>query len=304
VDFWAQHKDFILKVLAGFGVFLVALIARGVVHGDDLERAESSNANAAAQIRRRAVIPKSTVGELRRAAEQLQANTGKIAAEYGFDATDEKALQRLLLERVFERIIKARELSEDPKELAQRAQQALAVNLNGAFGALRLRLREEMIDEAAERNVTFPEDGVGFGQLVSLESADLTKYLLQLELVSRVIHDCLGMEVTHRGKRATLTIGAIEEIRIDTADETTPPIAEANPAFLREYVVRFKVRGKEAPLLELMNRLEDPQYGPRVQIRAFKAERRPRDLIEVDMRLVTAAINPNVQYALPEESKQ
>ena len=40
MDFWAQHKDFVLKVLAGVGVFLVALIARGVVYGDELvERA-------------------------------------------------------------------------------------------------------------------------------------------------------------------------------------------------------------------------------------------------------------------------
>ena len=36
MDFGAQHKDFVLKVLAGFGVFLVALIARGVCYGDDL----------------------------------------------------------------------------------------------------------------------------------------------------------------------------------------------------------------------------------------------------------------------------
>ena len=30
MDFWPQHKDFVLRVLAGFGVFLVALIARGI----------------------------------------------------------------------------------------------------------------------------------------------------------------------------------------------------------------------------------------------------------------------------------
>ncbi|MHC4452517.1 MAG: hypothetical protein ACYS0E_20635, partial [Planctomycetota bacterium] len=272
MDFWAQHKDFILKVLAGFGVFLVALIARSVVQGDDLEKAESKNKSAASQIRRRAVIPKPTVAKLRRAADMLAANTATVAAEFGFDATDEKALQRLLLERVFDRIVKARELTDDPKEMARRVQQALAVNLNGAFGALRLRLREEMVDEAAERNVTFPEDGLGFGQLVSLESADLTKYLLQLELVSRIVHDCLGMKVVQKGKSTTLSISAIEEVRIDSADETSPAIAEANPAFLREYVVRFRLRGKEAAILELLNRLEEPQYGPRVTIRAMKAE--------------------------------
>ena len=42
MDFWAQHKDFVLKVLAGFAVFVVALIARGVVYGDDLEQGQGA----------------------------------------------------------------------------------------------------------------------------------------------------------------------------------------------------------------------------------------------------------------------
>jgi hypothetical protein len=69
-------------------------------------------------------------------------------------------------------------------------------------------------------------------------------------------------------------------------------------------VVRFRLRGKEAAILELLNRLEEPQYGPRVTIRAMKAERRARDFVEVDLRLVTAAINPKVKFMLPKESRQ
>jgi len=301
VDFWAQHKDFILKVLAGFGVFLVALIARGVVLGDDLEQAEQRNQRDSAKIRREKVVPRSTVTQLKRAAEKLEENTAALAEDVGFVATDERALQRRLLERVFERIVKARGLTDDPVEAARRVQEALAVNLNGAFGALRLRLREEMLDEASERNVRVPEEGLGFGQLVSIESADLTKYLLQLELVSRVVHDCLGMDVRRGTKTMTVAMTGIEEVRIDSQDETPPPIPGAHPAFLREYVVRFKLRGKEPAIIELFNRLGDPKYGPRVPIRETDVTRLDRDILDVDLRLVAAAVNPKVSFTEPKE---
>ncbi len=42
MDFWAQHKDFVLKILAGLGVFIVAIIARRITYGDELENAASS----------------------------------------------------------------------------------------------------------------------------------------------------------------------------------------------------------------------------------------------------------------------
>jgi len=285
VDFWAQHKDFILKVLAGFGVFLVALIARGVVLGDDLEQAEQRNQRDSAKIRREKVVPRSTVTQLKRAAEKLEENTAALAEDVGFVATDERALQRRLLERVFERIVKARGLTDDPVEAARRVQEALAVNLNGA----------------SERNVRVPEEGLGFGQLVSIESADLTKYLLQLELVSRVVHDCLGMDVRRGTKTMTVAMTGIEEVRIDSQDETPPPIPGAHPAFLREYVVRFKLRGKEPAIIELFNRLGDPKYGPRVPIRETDVTRLDRDILDVDLRLVAAAVNPKVSFTEPKE---
>jgi len=304
VDFWAQHKDFILKVLAGLGVFLVALIARGVVFGDDLERAETKGRTYASTVRRAKVVDRSDVNALKRAAEQLQDQTRSLATEIGWDATDERALQRELLERALERIIRLRELPDDPKELAKRVQQSLAVNLNGAFGELRLRLREEMLDEAAERGVGAPDDGLGFAQLVSIESVDLTKYLLQLELVSRVVHDALGMDIRRGGKTMTVAMNQIVEVRIDSQDETEPAIPGANPAFLREYVVRFRLRGSEAAVLELMNRLDDPRYGPRVPIRQVKAERRDRDLIDLDLRLVAVAVQPKVDFTVSKEQER
>ena len=300
MDFWAQHKDFILKVLAGLGVFLVALIARGIVHGDDLERAESLNKNTSAALRRKKLVPRNVVASMTRAADSLQNNVESIASEIGYDASDEKALQRTLLERILGRIVTLREIEEDPKDLARQVEEALAVNLNGAFGALRLRLRDEMMDEASERNVAVPEDGFGAQNLVSIEQGDLTKYLLQLELVSRVLTDALGMKTRGPdGKTREVRFKAIDEVRIDTEEVTAPPIPGANPKYLREYRVRFQLVGNEAAVTELVNRLETG--SPRVPVQMMSARRRDRDMIEFEIHLLAVAINPKEKFAAPEE---
>jgi len=297
VDFWAQHKDFILKVLAGFGVFLVALIARGITYGEDLEIAQRDNRKLSGAIRSKKVVPRRTVTKLNRAAESLQANVAGLATEIGFDATDEKALRKELLTRTFRRLLDLRgEAGESAESLAARVLEALDVNLNGTFGALRLRARDEVLDEAGERNVLLPEDGLGFQSLVSIEAGDLLKHLLQLELVTRVVSDALGMEVRDRsGKNVTLRVAAIEEVRIDTQDSTPAPLPAANPQFLREYAVRVAVVGNEAAIIEFVNRLETG--SPRVPIREMKAEKGPRDLIRIELTLLAVAVNVSVPFA-------
>ncbi|MEM8884850.1 MAG: hypothetical protein AAGD14_12325 [Planctomycetota bacterium] len=304
MDFWAQHKDFILRVLAGLGVFVVALIARGIVHGDDLQTSRVANKRAVSQIKREKVAPRGTVSELRNAAEDLQSNVSLIANEIGFDAGDERKLQRELLRRIFERIIRVRELDGDSAEVrAERVQNAMAININGAFGALRLLMRDEILDEAAERNVAVPEDGMGFANLVSIEAGDLTKYLLQLELVTRVVTDALGMEMTTAsGRKRQVRVAAIEEVRIDSDQTTASPIPGANPQYLREYKVRIRVRGGEAAIVELFNRLESE--SPRVAIRGLKAERRPRDMIDLELELLAIAVDPSVDFTVTEEEQQ
>ena len=306
MDFWAQHKDCILKILAGLGVFLVAMIARGIVYGDELEVEQRRNRTLAGQIRSRKIVPKKTVMQLNRAAEKLQANVAQLAGEIGFDASDEKALRQKLLTNIFRRIADLRGggSGESPEALAARVLQNFDVNLNGTFGALRLLMRDEILDEAGERNVSVPEDGMGFQSLVSIESGDLLKYLLQLELVTRVVTDALGMEVrTKAGQRETISVEAIEDVRIDTQDQTPLPLgAGVNPQFLREYEVRITLRGSEESIINLINRLESGT--PSVPIRAMRAERRPRDQIAIELRLLAIATNTSVEFAAAKETDQ
>jgi len=298
VDFWAQHKDFILKVLAGFGVFLVALIARGITYGEELEAAQTENRKLAGQIRSRKVVPRSKVAKAKRAAEELKQNTEALAAEIGFDASDPKALRKQLLTRVFGRMIALRGgTGESAEQLASRILDSFDVNLNGTFGALRLRARDELLDEAGERNVLLPEDGLGFQGLVSIEAGDLLKYLLQLDLVTRVVTDALGMEVrTKAGAKETIRVTAIEEVRIDTQETTPAPLGSgANPRFLHEYEVRIGLLGDEASIIEILNRLETG--SPRVPVRGMKAVKGPRNLIRIELRLLAVATNVGVPFA-------
>ena len=306
MDFWAQHKDFILKVLAGFGVFLVAVIARGIVYGDDLETAQGLNRKYANQIKSKRVVSRRKVAELTRAAKQLRANVDTLAKEIGWDASNERELRRALLATTFRRLIALGVGSEgdSPDDLARIVDENFDVNLNGTFGALRLRVRDDVLLEAGERNVALPEDGLGFGQLVSIDSGDLLKYLLQLELMTRVLTNALGMEIRNpeTGRKEMLRVEAIEEVRIDTQDTAPPLGGGVNPQFLREYEVRMVVRGDERTIIALINQLE--ASNPRVPIRSMRAERRPRGMIAMELRMLAVAVNTGVAFAATEETGQ
>jgi len=227
-----------------------------------------------------------------------------MATEIGFDGSDEKALRKTLLTRVFDRLIKLRGgAGETAEQLATRVLDSFDVNLNGTFGALRLRARDEIIDEAGERNVGLPEDGLGFQSLVSIEAGDLLKYLLQLELVTRVVSDALGMEVRIKGGgKETIRVVAIEEVRIDTQETTAPPLGPGvNPQFLREYEVRITLLGDEASIIEILNRLETG--SPRVPVREMEARKGPRNLIRIELHLLAVATNIDVPFEASTEEK-
>jgi hypothetical protein len=220
VDFWAQHKDFVLKVLAGVGVFLVALIARSITYGDELEIAERSNATMVTKIKRTKVAPIPKIRTLEENAGTLNENAEQIRDQIGWNAgrgDREKDLIRRILGYL--RRWKDRPASE-LNEAADLFRRAIQNNLNGGFGQLRLAVREALLEEAGERNIRI-EGGVGYESIVELEQPELLKYLMQLELAARLARYLIDSGVA-----------AIEEIRIETRD--LEPIPGANRAFLRE----------------------------------------------------------------------
>ena len=85
MDFWAQHKDFILKVLAGVGVFLVALIARGITYGDELENEQARTGKLKNEISSKKIPKPAEIRELNAIAAQLQQNADSLAGQVGWN---------------------------------------------------------------------------------------------------------------------------------------------------------------------------------------------------------------------------
>lgn len=291
MDFWAQHKDFVLKVLLGFGVFLVALIARGITYGDEVELAQKANSAAAAKIRRTKIASLSAIGQLEADADQLAANTKAITREIGWDAADE-TLELKLIQRILGYMRRYR--GEGAGELvaeADRRRQAIRDDTNGGFGQLRLMVRDDLLEEAGEKNIAMGT-GIGYENLVQFDDPELLKYLLQLELAARVVRYAIDARVD-----------SLESVRI-TERQKREVVPGANKEFLQEYPVQVSFTSGQKAALEILNRLESEL--PRPPLRALQAERAPRpaDHVAVDLTVLAVAANPEVPFIDEEKEEE
>jgi len=286
VDFWAQHKDFILKVLAGVGVFLVALIARSITYGDDLENALAENSALEGRIRSMRIAPVTQIEAVERDADRLQANAEQITQQIGWsleESVEQKLLERIL--RYTRRYARADAATLTADAAAFR--QALGEDLNGGFAQLRLSVRQELVEEASERNIKILE-GIGYDNVTELESDELLQYLMQLELVARAVRYAIDAGVD-----------SVEEVRI-TGRRRSDVIPDANPEFLAEYPVTIVFAASQKALLQVLDRFDMPSEGPRPPLTALRVERlkRPVDHVGVTLTLCATAANPKVKFAV------
>ncbi|MGQ0612276.1 MAG: hypothetical protein ACT4PV_00790 [Planctomycetaceae bacterium] len=288
MDFWAQHKEFVLKVLAGLGVFLVALIARGIVFGDELTQQKSANDLSVRKIKAARLLPLNTISGLEERAKSLRDNTKQLAARIGHDGSAGD-LELTLLQRTLSYL--RRNESADPAALRAEARaslDALREDLNGGFGQLKGMLRDELLEEASERNVRIEK--TGFESVTNIEAGELPKYLLQLELVARVIRYSIDARM-----------GAVEEIRIDSS--TDEVVFGANPDYLREFTVLLRLFGSERAANEVLNRLQTIAPDPPVRRIALQRRERQRGGLELILELCATAVEPAASYAKPEGSQ-
>jgi hypothetical protein len=289
VDFWAQHKDFVLKVLLGFGVFLVALIARGITYGDEVDVARKANSGAAAKIRRTKIASLTAISQLEADAARLAANAQAITKEIGWNAADD-ALELKLIQRTLSYM--RRYQGEGARELAaeaDRRRQAIRDDTNGGFGQLRLMVRDDMLEEAGEKNIDL--GSIGYENLVQFDDSELLKYLLQLELAARVVRYAIDARVD-----------SLEGVRI-TERAKREVVPGANKEFLQEYAVQVSFTSGQKAALDVLNRLE--RDLPRAPLRAFQAERaaRPADHIVVELTVMAVAANPEVPFVDEEKEE-
>jgi len=289
VDFWAQHKDFILKILAGVGVFLVALIARSITYGDELENQQARNASLAAKIRALQVAKESEIQDLQKDADQLQASARALTGQIGWDDSDQPLLEQKLLRRI---VGYTRAYAQKGEDAVQRAVEdfrgAIQEDLNGGFGRLRLMVRQELVEEAKEKNIKVDRDreGIGFDAVTDMADDELLQYLLQLELVARVARAAIDAGVD-----------SFDDIRITSSRGRDEVIPGANPAFLQEYAVTVIFTASQDAARAVFNRLEGE--APHVPIAGLRMGRvkRPVDHVSVELTLLATAVNPDVKFA-------
>ena len=166
MDFWAQHKDFVLKILAGVGVFLVALIARGVVYGDELESERSENLKLANQIRARKLLETEDIDRLDRDARVLEKNIEDLSNQIGWDLR-RSDFDLVLIRRSLSYLRRFQGEGADQSALdaeAQTYRELIRADLDGGFGQLRHNVKDDLVEEANEKGVRLGA-GLGYSQI-------------------------------------------------------------------------------------------------------------------------------------------
>jgi len=291
VDFWAQHKDFILKILAGFGIFLVALIARGITYGDDLENARAANLATAAKVASMRLADIRQIKALEGNRDALRRECAVFVAEEGYPSGD-PALNATVIRSILSRTRRYRVATTDAArdEMVASAVRDVRSDINGGFGLLRGVVEDDCTAEAAERSIALPP-ALGFASVLQIERPELRRYLLQLELVARLVRYSIDARVA-----------AVDEIRITTR-ESGEVIPGANPEFLAEYPVTIVLRGSEGAVVEILNRLE--RERPRVPLKDLLITRRerPANQLAVELTVLALMANPDVPFAAPEKQE-
>jgi len=287
VDFWAQHKDFILKILAGIGIFLVALFARSITYGDELETAQAQNGSLAGRIRSLKVAKESDIQALQKDADKLLDNAEALTGQIGWDLSDDRLDQKLL-----RRILRytrnyAQKSDEEVQRAAEDYRAAIHEDLNGGFGRLRLFVRQALVEEAKERNIKIERDkeGIGFDAVTDMADDELQQYLMQLELVARVARAAIDAGVD-----------SFDDVHIITTVGREEVIPGANPAFLKEYAVTINFTASAEALWVVLNRLEeDTPHVPLAELHLARVKR-PENHLSVEIKLMATAADPSKPF--------
>jgi hypothetical protein len=231
-----------------------------------------------------------TVRTLQEDAEKLHANVRELAAAIGWDAADPE-LGLALIRRTLSYLPRYRGATPEAIDADARLKRdAIRDNLNGGFGELRLLVRDELIDEANVQNIRVGE-GIGFETVIDLQPEDLLQYLLQLELVARIVHYAIDARAD-----------AIEDLRIETRKDIEV-IPGAHPDFLREYPVQVRFRCSKDALARILNRLD--AEAPAVPLRDLRIDRsdRPLNHVVVHITALAVATSTEVPFDAPPEEK-
>lgn len=272
-DFWARHKSFVLKILAGLGVCLLAWIVGSSLTEKDMDAYESSIGRLRRQIQETKAPPVAAASAYEQAGDRLSERILFLANRMG-DLRTGVDLRNGLVRELLD--LAGKRTPQNEADFLRRAEVRPESCLQGlvAFFADSIR------SEAARRNVVV-DDGLGFDNLQH-EAGHLVRYLMSLKTIVTTIR--LAMEE-----------GATEIVQIAIAP---PPGGRflAEETFVSQFPVRLELRGPSAVLLRILDRLTDPadfrvltMVGPMQRHRQDREE----DLMTMPIEITALRIQPD-----------
>ena len=272
---WQRHRTFILKILAGLGVCLLAYIIGSSLSDSDIDSMKLQIEGEARKVKNSPVHSPETARELSAASETLRNRLQFLAARVGETRAGEDLRVGLLSDLL---IVVGKNtpgtLSEYLKESRQSPKGCLRRILDDA--------EKTLLADAGLKNVLV-ERGLGF-ERVDMEAGQLDRYLLTLKLILSAV-------------RIGIDEGAFEIRQIGIL--TPPGRFEGEETFLRQYPVTVTYRGPSATLFRILEKLNAPEHFRTVQaLRRLQKDRQEReeDVMVMELELVALRVLPEAEF--------
>jgi len=274
-NLWEQHRTFILKVMAGAGVFLVLLVVHCSMQDKSQSDWETENAKKWSAISSKKVPSQTVIAEHQAALEKVEGRMRFLAVRVGETRKGEELRRGIISE------ILAGVGNSSPKRIdrylhdARTAQKACIVDLAS-------EVNEYLNNKASLVNVVLERD---LGSVVEdMEDAELDRYLICLKLIMRVLELAIEQEVY---EVKNVSIGSPPGGRF-----------EGEAVFVREYPVNLEIRGPADSILEFLEELNDPdRFVPVTELRQVRPDRatRGKGIVIADMELAALKIDPDAE---------
>jgi hypothetical protein len=274
-NLWEQHRTFILKAMAGAGVFLVLLIVHCSMQDKSQSDWETENAKKWTAISNKKVPSQTVIAEHQAACEQIESRMRFLAGKVGETRKGDE-LRRGIISEILTTVG-----TSSPKRIdrylqdARTAQKACIVALAG-------EVNEYLNNKASLVNVVIERE---LGSVVEdMEDVELDRYLICLKLIMHVLELAIDEEVY---EVKTVSIGSPPGGRF-----------EGEAVFVREYPVNLELRGPADSILEFLERLNDPdRFIPVTELRQVRPDRatRGKGIVVADLELAALKIDTDAE---------
>jgi hypothetical protein len=271
-NLWQRHRTFILKILAGLAVCLLAWIIGSSLSGKGMDTLIARNDSVRRSIRSMSVPSPKDTSAYRAAADELRKRILFVANRVAETRSGENLRTGLIKDLL---VLVGQDSPATRDELIRQSRQNAQACVTRLQGMATTALRRE----AGPKNIVIDER-LGFDG-VEVASGEVDRYLLTLKLIVEAVR--MGIDE------------GVSEIRTISIQQPGGGRFEEEDTFLREYPVTLTYRGASAVLLRILDRLNAPEHPFPIQaLRRFQADRQARedDAMSMDLELVALRVSP------------